>query len=156
MSLLLAMNIFQTSFCFDYWLWVGKRLLAMNIFQTLFWCFDYWLWTGKYLMAMDKRIYKTENSTKILDFLLFPIASLRRSVGIVDVFWTSFVRQIYVLCHGLCNCFVFVFTQCSWTLTHFMPLVSYYTPLKTFGFLMFLRGIKSSQRNEMGEQLLQK
>ena len=38
-------------------------------------------------------------------------------------------------------------------LTHFMPLVSFYTPSKhqkTFGFLMFLGGIERGQWHEMG------
>ena len=41
------------------------------------------------------------------------------------------------------------------TLTHFMPLVSFYTPwehLKTFNFLMFSGGIKREQWQDMGLQ----
>ena len=40
----------------------------------------------------------------------------------------------------------------SFSLTHFMPLVSFDTPRKhqeTFGFLMFSRGIERDQWNEM-------
>ena len=66
--------------------------VTMNRFHILFWCFRCSLWTSKYRLD------------DILTNKLPPVQRtqtyIRCSEDVQDVFWTSYVHPIYILCPG--------------------------------------------------------
>ena len=93
--------------------------------------------------------------------LYSPLWYILKSKHIQDP--TKYVRWS-ILLRTLCNCSIFrrpiyskfVYSErefVSYSLIHFMPLVSFYTSWKhrkTYGFLMFFGGIERDQWHKMG------
>ena len=127
--------------------WRRASVFSVNLekFQNLFWCFYCWLWTSKCWLGMLQPHVETYPLWKlcprkylkglfdILSVLLVRLLTYSKSFCSVLLNYITFIKKLYLFRKPNlpCRCHYRKFIL-TWFLssTHYMLLVSFYTPWK--------------------------